>query len=378
MMTSLSDRSNYKTLNDYTYLNQASLGLVPETAVGAMHCFLDNVARHGNALMSDQEELDFLEPIRSKGAKLLNASPDNICISSSASEILSQVPLIFQFPKKNKVVLVSTDFPSLTRPWLALKKMNNNFITKFVDDTSSSNLTESLINEIDSQTAMICVSYVQFSTGTKVDIKRLRQATNEAGALLVLDITQSAGAIPIDIINIKPDMVVSSGYKWLGGHGGIALGYFSDTLLESQPRATGWMSTQNPFETRAMELDFPKNARKYTQSTMSYLTVKGLELSVGELIELNPSRIEKHSLSLSSYLLKTIKGTKWNAFREIDSPERSPNILSLRNQKIDSKKLSQRLKDKKIVCSLRNERLRVSIAHYNSQEDIDALLEVLL
>ena len=378
MMTSLSDRSNYKTLNDYTYLNQASLGLVPETAVGAMHCFLDNVARHGNALMSDQEELDFLEPIRSNGAKLLNASPDNICISSSASEILSQVPFIFQFPKKNNVVLVSTDFPSLTRPWLALKKMNNNFITKFVDDTSSSNLTENLINEIDSQTAMICVSYVQFSTGTKVDIKRLRQATNAAGVLLVLDITQAAGAIPIDIINIKPDMVVSSGYKWLGGHGGIALGYFSDTLLESQPRATGWMSTQNPFETSAMELDFPKNARKYTQSTMSYLTVKGLELSVGELIELNPSRIEKHSLSLSSYLLKTIKGTKWNAFREIDSLERSPNILSLFNQKIDSKKLSHELKEKNIVCSLRNGRLRVSIAHYNSQEDIDLLLAVIL
>ena len=377
-MTSLSDRSNYKTLNDYTYLNQASLGLVPETAVGAMHCFLDNVARHGNALMSDQEELDFLEPIRSNGAKLLNASPDNICISSSASEILSQIPFIFQFPKKNKVVLVSTDFPSLTRPWLALKKMNNNFITKFVDDTSSSNLTESLINELDSQTAMICVSYVQFSTGTKVDINRLRQATNEAGALLVLDVTQASGAIPIDIINIKPDMVVSSGYKWLGGHGGIALGYFSDTLLESQPRATGWMSTQNPFETSAMELDFPKNARKYTQSTMSYLTVKGLELSVGELIELNPSRIEKHSLSLSSYLLKTIKGTKWNAFREIDSLERSPNILSLFNQKIDSKKLSHELKKKNIVCSLRNGRLRVSIAHYNSQEDIDVLLAVLL
>ena len=203
MMTSLSDRSNYKTLNDYTYLNQASLGLVPETAVGAMHCFLDNVARHGNALMSDQEELDFLEPIRSNGAKLLNASPDNICISSSASEILSQIPFIFQFPKKNKVVLVSTDFPSLTRPWLALKKMNNNFITKFVDDTSSSNLTESLINELDSQTAMICVSYVQFSTGTKVDINRLRKATNEAGALLVLDVTQASGAIPIDIITVS-------------------------------------------------------------------------------------------------------------------------------------------------------------------------------
>ncbi len=378
MITSLSDRLNYMTLSDYTYLNQASLGLVPETAVEEMHCFLDNIARHGNSLMSDQEELDFLEPLRKNGAKLFNSSPENICICSSASEILSQVPFIFRFSKKNKVILVSTDFPSLTRPWLALKNTTNNFITKFVEDTNDTNLTENIIAEIDPKTAMICVSYVQFSTGTKVDLTRLKQATLEAGALLVLDVTQAAGAIPIDIVNIRPDIVVSSGYKWLGGHGGIALGYFSDTLLENQPQATGWMSTQEPFKTNAMELDFPKNARKYTQSTMSYLTVKGLELSVGELIDLNPSRIEEHSLSLSSYLLEALKGTKWAAFREIDSPERSPNILSLHNQKIDIKKLSQGLKDKKLVCSLRNGRLRVSIAHYNSQEDIDALLALLL
>ena len=84
----------------------------------------------------------------------------------------------------------------------------------------------------------------------------------------------------------------------------------------------------NPFETSAMELDFPKNARKYTQSTMSYLT--SLELSIGELIELNPSRIEKHpkSVWLSSRDIKD----KMERFREIDSPERSPNILSLFNQ----------------------------------------------
>jgi len=378
MLTSLSDRSNYKTLNDYTYLNQASLGLVPETAVEVMHCFLDNVARHGNALMSDQEELDSLEQLRNNGGKLFNANPENICICSSASEMLSQVPFIFHFSKKNKVILVSTDFPSLTRPWLAFKNTNNNFITKFVDDTNDTNLTENIINEIDPETAMVCVSYVQFSTGTKVDIERLRQVTLEVGAFLVLDVTQAAGAIPIDVVDIRPDILVCSGYKWLGGHGGIALGYFADTLLEQQPHATGWMSTQNPFETQATKLDFPKNARKYTQSTMSYLTVKGLELSIGELIHLNPLKIEKHALSLSNYLLEALNGTKWTAFREVDSLERSPNILSIGNPNIDSKKLPQSLKDKKIVCSLRNGRLRVSIAHYNSQEDIDALLAVLL
>ncbi len=328
--------------------------------------------------MTDQAELNFLEPLRKNVGNLFNTSKDNILISSSASEILSQIPFILKISKKTKIILVSSDFPSITRPWLSFQKRNSDVTISFVNDQSNSSLTENIISEIDSQTAMVCLSNIQFSTGTKVNVKSLREATENVGALLVLDATQALGAIPIDLESIRPDVVVSSGYKWLGGHGGIGVGYFSNALLKEQPHATGWMSTQHPFDTAAMELNFSKSARKYTQSTMSYLTVKGLEVSTGELKNLDPIKIEKHAMSLSNYLLDALKGSKWTVLRERGSMERSPNILSLQNKEIDDNILTQELREKRIVCSFRNGRLRVSIAHYNSQEDLDTLLRLLL
>jgi len=87
---SLVDRSEYPTLNDCVYLNQASLGLIGQPAVQSMHEFLDNTARHGNFRMSDEEEVGFFESLRERGARLLNCHPDQLAITASASELSRQ------------------------------------------------------------------------------------------------------------------------------------------------------------------------------------------------------------------------------------------------------------------------------------------------
>ena len=73
MIESLSKRTDYPSLLDYTYLNQASLGLIGTPAVEAMNDFLYNVARHGNLKMSDEQEVNFLNQLKRNIAKLLNA-----------------------------------------------------------------------------------------------------------------------------------------------------------------------------------------------------------------------------------------------------------------------------------------------------------------
>ena len=96
MIESLSDRQDYPCLINFNYLNQASLGLIGNSAVSAMHNFLNETARHGNLKMSDSSEATFLDAIRLKIAHLFQAKFENIAIISSASEILSQLPsLIF-------------------------------------------------------------------------------------------------------------------------------------------------------------------------------------------------------------------------------------------------------------------------------------------
>ena len=106
MIESLSKRTDYPSLLDYTYLNQASLGLIGTPAVEAMNDFLYNVARHGNLKMSDEQEVNFLNQLKKNIAKLLNAKEEHVAIMGSASEMLGQLPYIFK-PKKILKLLLS-------------------------------------------------------------------------------------------------------------------------------------------------------------------------------------------------------------------------------------------------------------------------------
>ena len=97
-MASVFDRSDYRSLSDGVYLNQAALGLLSDTTVDAMHTFLDEVGRHGNLHMSDDDEAAFLGALRERAARLWHAKPGQIAILSSASELLGQIPFLLPPP----------------------------------------------------------------------------------------------------------------------------------------------------------------------------------------------------------------------------------------------------------------------------------------
>ena len=376
MVQSLSKRKDYPCLSENTYLNQASLGLISEGSVRSMHKFLDDTGRHGNLNMSDSEEASFLEPLRANGSKLIDCNPDNLAITSSASEILNQLPYLFEPRSGSKILMVSTDFPALTRPWIAYCQKANCEI-KFIDESADKNLTEQLIANLDANTAAVCVSYVQFSTGTLINVKRLRETTNKIGAKLIIDITQAAGALPIHFNDWMPDVIVCSGYKWLGGHGGVAISFISSELLKKTPPSPGWFGAKNPFDMNAKILSMAENARRYTQATMSYISVVGLNKSILELLELKPVEIRNHAQSLSENLFLGLKNSDWTPYRAPSDKEASSHIISLSHQNAASSLVLQKLKSKKVVCSERNDRIRISLAHYNNEQDIDNLLNVL-
>ena len=366
MITSLSSRSNYSTLDDFVYLNQASLGLISRRSILEMHKFLDDVARHGNSKMTDDEEVEFLDSLGSKASSLFNCAKENLGILSSASEMLNQLPYLILPNKKSKVILVSTDFPALYRPWLAYSERNK-FKLKFVEDKENKDLTETIINCLCKDTSAVVVSYVQFSTGSKIDVVRLRRLTKRFNTKLIVDVTQAAGALVID----------SSGYKWLGGHGGVGLAVLSEELISKTPLTPGWMGAENPFSISHKFLSLSKTARRFTQATMSYVSIKGLEVSIKELLEMKIQNIEKHSKDLKTIFLGKLKDTSWNVFHDKIIDLSSSNIICISNDKKNLKEVSNLLFQNNIVCSYRNNHLRISIAHFNNENDIEKLFNLL-
>jgi selenocysteine lyase/cysteine desulfurase len=358
------------------YLNQASVGLIGQAAVTAMHGFLENVARHGNLYMADSDEINYGHALRGVAGRLFHNDPSRIAILSCASELLGQIPLLFRLKPNATILAVSSDFPAITRPWIR-QSYSEKICIRFVDDHPGRDLTDAIINAIDETTGVIAVSSVQYATGTLVDARRIARTARKVGAFLVVDATQAAGAMPVDTSTFDADAVVASGYKWLGGHGGVALAALSESLLKQLPILPGWMGAPDPFDFDAKSVSFASDARRFTESTLSYISFVGLTVSIEQLLSLGENRIEAHARQLAAMLIDGAREYGWQPFHGVQSVPASPHIISLGNTRKSAREAVEKLRDQRIICSARGERIRVSLAPYNDAGDLMKLIQVL-
>jgi cysteine desulfurase / selenocysteine lyase len=376
MTSSLSDRSHYPCLRDSVYLNQASLGLIGQPAVAAMHSFLENVARHGNLYMSDSDEIDYGYALRRVAGRLFHNDPSRIAILTSASELLGQFPLLFRLKPNATILAVSSDFPAITRPWVRQSYFEK-IRVRFVDDLPDRDLTDAIANAIDETTGVIAVGSVQYATGTLVDVRRLARSAQKVGAFLIVDATQAAGAMRMDTSMLEADAVVTSGYKWLSAHGGVGLAAVSESLLQQLPILPGWIGAAKPFDFDARSVSFASDARRFTQSTMSYVSIAGLTVSIEQLLSLGENRIEEHARQLAAMLIDGAREYGWEPFHDLHEVAASPHIISLGHSRKHARETVEKLRDQRIICSARGERIRVSLAPYNDASDVMKLLQTL-
>jgi selenocysteine lyase/cysteine desulfurase len=163
----------------------------------------------------------------------------------------------------------------------------------------------------------------------------------------------------------------------LGGHGGVALSAVSPGLLEQDPPLPGWFGTNGPFEFEATSLHFAADARRFTQSTMSYISMAGLATALDHLMPLGEGPLEAHSRRLSGRLIKGAHAQGWTPFRALEDASASPHIVSLTHSEFGVERAIDALRRNRIVCGVRNGRIRISLAPYNNSVDIDALIDVL-
>ena len=373
---SLVPRDRYAALERCTYLNQASLGLIPEPAVDAMEGFLKQTARFGNLYLDDDQEAALLDGVRSAGAGVLGTSSDAVAVVSGASEGLGQVTSLLG-PDRGTVLLVASDFPSVTYPWLAAAQRGG-ISVRFIEDRADRDLTQDLVEAIDPATAVVAFGVVQYATGTRVDAGRVAERAHQVDARVVVDATQLAGAGVVDMIGWGADAVVTSGYKWLSAHGGVALLALVSDLVNGVPGLVGWMGAENPFDLDPLTLRLADDARRVELSTMSYVSAIGLESSIAMLSSVGFERIDQHARRLATHLVDRVAELGWRPFRPPSDPSAAPHIVSLRHADHDPAVTAEHLaSEARIVCGRRADGLRISLHAYNDSDDIDRLVEAL-
>ena len=375
-MDPLIDRREYAGLAHGTYLNQASLGLIPRASLEASTRFLTDVAQHGNMRLSDQAEAEILDSLRASAAGLLGAPVESVAVVGGASEGLGQLAALLSGPD-GEVVLVPSDFPSVTYPWLAAHERSGMRI-RWVPDVATEDLTQSLVDAISERTTVVCVSAVQFSTGSQVDLAALVARARGVQARVVVDVTQMAGAVPVTMTEWGADAMVCSGYKWLSAPGGVALLAVTEELAAAIPPLVGWKGSATPFDFRPEELSLARDARRFELSTMSYSAASGLLASIRLLTGIGLPSIREHADRLAETLVQRVAPLGWAPYRPLGDRSASGHIVSLRHPTAAVDDVQAALADEhRIITSSRVGGIRVSFHVYNSGDDVEALAAAL-
>jgi cysteine desulfurase / selenocysteine lyase len=375
-MDSLIDPREYAALCECTYLNQASLGLIPRTSLEASVRFLSDIAQHGNLRLTDQAEAEVLDTLRAAAAGLLGVPSASVAVVGGASEGLSQLAAMLSGPD-GEVILVPSDFPSVTYPWLAARERCGMRI-RWVPDVAADDLTLSLAGAIDERTTVVCASAVQYATGSLIDVADLVAGARRVGARVVVDVTQMAGAVPVTMSEWGADALVCSGYKWLSAPGGVALLAVAEDLAAAIPPMVGWKSSPAPFDFRPQELSLAGDARRFELSTMSYSAAAGLLASIKLLAGIGLMPIREHAGRLAAELVEQTAPLGWAPYRALADRSASGHIVSLRHPAGVAGQVQAALaREHRIHTSSRGGGIRVSLHAYNCGDDVLALSDAL-
>ena len=188
--------------------------------------------------------------LRQEFANLINASnPKSIAIIPSVSYGIATVARNLGITRGEKIIVAADQFPSNYYPWERVAEENGANVLVVAPPAELSSRgkvwNERILDAIDNTTRAVAISNVHWADGTLFQLQEIRKRTREVGALLIVDGTQSIGALPFDVIQIQPDALICAGYKWLLGPYSIGLAYYGEYFDNMQPIEENWINRLN-------------------------------------------------------------------------------------------------------------------------------------
>ena len=354
------------------YLNAASVALMYSGAERAAIDWQHDLAQNGTMNFDEVAEATVFDGLHRAAAGLLGAAAEDIAVASSASELLCSLAWAILPGPGSNIVSTEVAFPSTVYPWTRVARQTGSSLRLAAGDEGHVHL-DNLLELIDDDTAVVCLSHVEYGSGQCYDLGRVAQKAHDHDALLVVDATQSAGAVPIDVAASSVDALVCAGYKWLCGPFGVAILYLAPHLRHLEPGLVGFRSHKDLWDLRADRFELPSTARRFEFSTMAYGCAVALTASIDFLLQIGIDRIHGHNLSLADRLIAGLR----QQGAEIMSPTRDDqrtSIVGARFPLAVSAEVVRRLGEAKIIVSPRGETVRFSPHLYNRADDIDAAL----
>ncbi|MFN2454767.1 MAG: aminotransferase class V-fold PLP-dependent enzyme [Pyrinomonadaceae bacterium] len=357
------------------YLNHAAVSPPPLTAVEAVEAQLKDVVLNGS--LNYRRWVAVKENARKLCAAMLGARSEQIAFMRNTSDGLSTVANGLRWQAGDNIVTFRGEFPSNVYPWLHLRERHGVEV-RFCEERDGRVDPNDFINLIDGRTRVVAISWVQYASGFRVDLERLGRAAREHDALLVVDVIQGMGVLPIDVEAQLVDVAAGACHKWLLTPEGVGVLYLSDRARERiEPTLVGWVSVREPENYSDFEQDWQGGALAWETGTVATALLHGLETSLKLLHETGIERIAAHLEELTDYLCENLAGRDYEIVSSRRTNEKSQIVCLYHKGTHTAKSLYAHLQQRGIIVAPRGDRLRISPHIYNTLDDIEAFLAAL-
>ena len=310
-------------------------------------------------------------------ARILSAEPGSVQIQPNASIALSSVASCFDFKDsdRNKIVTSALDFPSMQYIWDAQSRIGATVEVVHSDDGITVRL-EDILDAIDDTTCLVALSHVSFRSSYRVDARAIVERAHKHGALVLLDIYQSAGAVELFPREWEVDFLIGGTIKWLCG--GPACGYLyvrPDLQKDLTPRLTGWVAHAEPFAFAAAPMRYVDSVRRFGQGTPSipalYSVLPGLQI----IEEVGVKTIQAESQRRTEWMIDFALEQGWKVNSPRDVNQRGASVMIYVD---DGLAMVTRLNDRKVFVDCRpGVGLRISPHFFNTDEEVQEAMGVL-
>ena len=357
------------------YLNHAAVSPPPTPTIQAVEAQLRDVAENGS--LNFRSWITVKEQARQLLASLLAARAEQVAFMRNTSDGLSTVGNGMRWEAGDNIVTFRQEFPSNIYPWLHVRDTFGVEVRMCEERDGRIDLEE-LGNLIDERTRLVAISHVQYASGFRVDLERLGRLARRHDALLVVDVIQSLGVIPVDVGAELIDVAAGACHKWLLTPEGVGYLYLSDRARERiEPTLVGWISVPQPEDYSNFAQEWNRGALAWETGTAPTALIHGLKASLELLAEAGVRTIAAYLEDLTGHLCERLKKKEYDIVSSRLPGEKSQIVCIRHRGGLKPMGLYTHLKKKGIVTAPRGDRLRISPHLYNTRADMDILVDTL-
>jgi selenocysteine lyase/cysteine desulfurase len=371
-------RGAWSPFHDAAYLNTAAMSAMPRTTFDALEVALD--AKRFPHHRSDAVWFDVADRLRDSLAALIGARAEEIALTTGASAGLHAIALGIAWQPGDEVIIAEGEFPLQYATWMPMARREG-VTVRIVAPQGRFLTADDLIAALTPHTRVVSVSHVRFDDGSLLDAARVAEVCRARGVLFVLDVTQSCGAIPLDVVALGADFLVCAGYKWLLSPYGTGFVWARPDRLDAlRPGPFYWMN-QDATSFGALNMRDPApatTARRWdAPETSSYfnLNLTAMEASVRFVRDVGPETVRAHNEELIAQLFDALPDGLVPA-SPLDPRQRGPYGCFVAETPERTAALHRSLGRANVFVSLREGRIRVSPHLFNTASDVERLIEV--